>query len=128
VAPATTLELRPAREVRIAAGGLLGIAAAWPLLPVHPPLACPFRALTGIPCPFCGMTRACVAAVHGHLATSLAFNPAGVLVIVAAVVALLRPQWLARVRLPIWVAGAAFAALWVWNIGFNPTFHQLLLR
>ena len=31
---------------------------------------------TGIPCPFCGMTRACVAAAHGHVAQSLAFNPA----------------------------------------------------
>jgi hypothetical protein len=128
VAAATTLELRPARELRVAAGALVGAAAVWPLLPVHPPLACPLRSLTGIPCPFCGLTRACVAAVHGHLATSLAFNPAGVLMIVAALVALVRPQWLARVRMPVWVAGAAFAALWVWNIGFNPTFHQLLLR
>jgi hypothetical protein len=126
VASATTLELHPARTLRVAAGGLVGAAAAWPLLPVHPPLACPLRALTGIPCPFCGLTRACVAAVHGHLATSLAFNPGGLLVIIAAVIALLRPQWLTRVRLPVWVAGAAFAALWVWNIGFNPTFHQLL--
>ena len=126
VATATTLELRSPAALRFAAGGLLGAAAAWPLLPVHPPFACPLRAITGIPCPLCGMTRACVAAVHGHLATSLTFNPAGVLVIVAAVVALFRPQWLARVRVPLWVTGVAFAALWVWNIGFNPTFHQLL--
>ena len=128
VATAKTLELRSARELRVAAGALVGAAAAWPLLPVHPPFACPLRALTGIPCPFCGMTRACVAAVHGHLATSLAFNPAGVLVVVAALVALVRPQWLARVRVPTWVAGVAVAGLWLWNIGFNPTFHQLLLR
>ena len=126
VATATTLELRSPPALRVAAGGLLGAAAAWPLLPVHPPFACPLRAITGLPCPLCGMTRACVAAVHGPLATSLAFNPAGVLVIVAAVVALLRPQWLARLRVPIWITGVAFAALWVWNIGFNPTFHQLL--
>jgi hypothetical protein len=126
VATATTLELRSPPALRFAAGGLLGAAAAWPLLPVHPPFACPLRAITGLPCPLCGMTRACVAAVHGHLATSLAFNPAGVLVIVATVVALLRPQWLTRVRVPLWVTGIAFAALWVWNIGFNPTFHQLL--
>jgi hypothetical protein len=128
VASATALELHPARDLRIAAGGLVGAAAAWPLLPVHLPLACPLRALTGIPCPFCGMTRACVAAVHGHLATSLAFNPAGVVVVVAALVALVRPQWLARVRVPAWVVAVAFCGLWVWNIGFNPTFHQLLLR
>lgn len=104
------------------------MAAAWPSLPVHPPLTCPLRSLTGIPCPLCGMTRACVAAVHGHVATSLAFNPAGVLVVLAALLALLRPQWLARTHMPLWIGAVAFAALWAWNIGFNPTFHQLLLH
>ena len=108
---------------------LVGAAAVWPLLPVHPPLACPLRTLTGIPCPLCGMTRACVAAVHGHLGASLAFNPAGVLVVVAAVVALIRPQWLhTRPRARPGSSALAFGALWLWNIGFNPTFHQLLLR
>jgi hypothetical protein len=112
----------------VAAAGLVGAAAVWPLLPVHPPLVCPLRAATGIPCPLCGMTRACVAAAHGHLATSLAFNPAGVLVVVAAVVALMRPQLFTRVRAPGWLMIAAIGALWLWNIGFNPTFHQLLWR
>jgi len=117
---------------RAVAAGLLGAATIWPALPVHPPLACPLRTATGIPCPFCGMTRACVAAVHGHLATSLAFNPAGVLVLAAAVVALVRPRLLTavrvRVHVPAWFAVATVALLWLWNIGFNPTFHQLLLR
>jgi hypothetical protein len=123
-----TLGVRAPRDVRVVGAGLLGAAVAWPLLPVHPPLVCPLRATTGIPCPFCGMTRACVAAAHGHLGTSLAFNPAGVLVMIAAIVALVRPQWLTRVRAPVWIVLAAFAALWVWNIGFNPTFHQLIWR
>ena len=122
------IEARPATELRVAAAGLVGAAAVWPVLPLHPPFACPLRALTGIPCPLCGLTRACVAAVHGHLGASLAFNPAGVLVIAAALVALVRPQVLARVRMPAWVVLVAVGALWVWNIGFNPTFHQLLLR
>ena len=125
---ATTLGVRSPRDLRVVGVGLLGAALAWPMLPVHPPLACPLRDLTGIPCPLCGMTRACVAAVHGHLATSLAFNPAGLLVIVAAVIAVLRPQWLTRLRAPAWLLLAGFAALWLWNIGFNPTFPPLLWR
>ena len=124
----STLELRPARGLRVAGAALVGAAGIWPALPVHPPLACPLRSLTGIPCPLCGMTRACVAAMHGHLGASLAFNPAGVLVVVAAVVAVLRPQWLSRLRIPMWTAALALGALWVWNVGFNPTFHQLFLR
>ena len=110
------------RETRIGAGALLGAAAVWPLLPVHPPLACPFRTLTGIPCPLCGMTRAVVAAVHGHLLDSLRFNPAGILVVLLAI-ALLAGLRLDRVRIPPWTLALFAALLWAWNVGFNPTFH-----
>ena len=116
------------REVRVAAGGMVAIAAVWPVLPVHPPFACPLRSLTGVPCPFCGMTRAVVAAAHGHLGASLAFNPAGIFVLALAVVAIFRPAWLARLQVPMWSLFSILGVLWVWNIGFNPTFHQLLLR
>jgi uncharacterized protein DUF2752 len=122
------VQMRSARDLRIGAGALVGAAAIWPVLPLHPPLACPLRATTGIPCPLCGMTRACVAAVHGHLGTSLVFNPAGILVMLFALTALIRPEWLLRMRPPLWLIGGALAALWFWNIGFNPTFHQFLLR
>jgi hypothetical protein len=124
-----TASIRPhERELRYAAGGMVAIAAVWPALPVHPGVACPLRAATGVPCPFCGMTRAIVAAVHGHLGTSLAFNPGGIVVLLLAVVALARPASLARVRAPFWSVLAVIGGLWLWNIGFNPTFHQLLLR
>lgn len=125
---ASVAELRHARDLRIAAGGLVGAAAIWPILPVHPPLACPLRTLTGIPCPFCGMTRACVALVHGHLGTSLSFNPGGIFIVALALVALVRPQLLARVRPSTWLVSCVLGVMWLWNIGFNPTFHQLLLR
>ena len=114
------------RELRLVTAALFAAAVAWPWLPMHLPLTCPLRATTGIPCPFCGMTRACVAAVHGHLGRSLAFNPGGVIVLALAAVALARPQLLSRVRAPLWSVFAALGALWLWNIGFNPTFHQLL--
>jgi hypothetical protein len=116
------------REVRVAAGGMVAIAAVWPILPVHPPFACPLRSVTGIPCPFCGMTRAVVAAAHGHLGASLAFNPGGIFVLALAVVVIFRPASLARLQVPTGSLFSILALLWVWNIGFNPTFHQLLLR
>jgi hypothetical protein len=131
VEPVSTFAVQPrsrARDLRIGAGALVGAAAIWPALPLHPPLACPMRAITGIPCPVCGMTRACVAAVHGHLGASLAFNPAGLAVMLVACVALIRPQWLMRLTPPLWLTIGTFGALWLWNVGFNPTFHQLLLR
>lgn len=39
---------------------------------------CPFRALTGIPCPGCGMTRAMRCLLVGNLAQSLAWHPMAV--------------------------------------------------
>ena len=116
------------RELRAVSGSMVAVAAVWPLLPLHPPVACPLRAATGVPCPFCGMTRAVVAAVHGHFGTSLAFNPGGIVVLALAIVALVRPRLLARVRAPAWALLTTVGALWLWNVGFNPTFHQLLLR
>jgi hypothetical protein len=116
------------RDLRVASGALLGAAALWSALPVHPPLACPLRSTTGIPCPFCGMTRACAALAHGHLAGSLTFNPGGILVIAIAIAFLVRPAWVRSLRPPLWLVGVSVGLLWLWNIGFNPTFHQLLLR
>jgi hypothetical protein len=116
-----------ARNLRLAAAGLIAVAVVWPALPAHGSL-CPLRASTGIPCPLCGLTRACVAAVHGHLGTSLAYHPLGIAVVIAAAVFLLRPTVLTRLRPPptaVLIAG--LGVLWLWNLGFNPTFHQWLL-
>jgi hypothetical protein len=127
VARAVLLPAGRDRDVRLAAAGALGVAALWPLMPVHPPFACPLRAATGIPCPFCGLTRAVTAAAHGDIASSLSYNPIGLLVVVAVVVAIVWPALLRRIRPPTWTLWAGLGVLWLWNIGFNPTFHQLLL-
>lgn len=115
------------RDVRIGGIALVGLAAAWKRLPVHPSFHCPLRTLTGVPCPFCGMTRACIAAAHGHIGQSLAYNPGGILVFAAAIVLIVRPGWLRRIRVPLWSVWVALGVLWLWNIGFNPTFHQYFL-
>jgi hypothetical protein len=113
--------------LRLAAAGVVAAAIAYPLAPFSPVL-CPLRAATGVPCPFCGMTRAVVAAVHGHIGQSLAFNPGGIVVLLAAAVLLVRPRLIGRIRRPpLWTLWAALGALWLWNVGFNPTFHQWLL-
>lgn len=117
--PATTFNIR---EVRAGAAALLGLALVWPRLPVHPPIACPLRTLTGIPCPLCGATRAVVALAHGNVLDSLRFNPAGAIVVLLAL-ALVAGIRVDRVRVAPWVPISLAALLWAWNIGFNPTFR-----
>jgi hypothetical protein len=46
---------------------------------------CPFRALTGLPCPFCGTTRSVVMFIHGD-SSFLSYNPFWVIVGLAAIV------------------------------------------
>ena len=36
---------------------------------------CPFRMITGIPCPCCGITRAIIASIHGDFAKSFYYHP-----------------------------------------------------
>lgn len=47
------------------------------------PVLCPFRALTGLPCPGCGLTRSWVYLMHGDLGSSLASNWFGPVLILA---------------------------------------------
>lgn len=42
---------------------------------------CPFRRLTGIPCPCCGMTRACLAILRGDVAAALEINPLSIVAV-----------------------------------------------
>lgn len=60
----------------LATGGVVGLA----LMPYGQRLAaflppCPFRSLTGVPCPTCGTTRALLALSQGQLGKALALNP-----------------------------------------------------
>lgn len=47
---------------------------------------CPFRALTGYPCPGCGMTRAFCALSHGEFLRAVHFNALSPLLYVALIV------------------------------------------
>ena len=94
---------------------MLAVGAALPLLPSSPGLPCPLRSVTGIPCPLCGMTTSVEATLHLDLAGAVAANPAGVVLLVLAVVLLLaRP---ARLHLPpTWAIVAGTAVVWAWEL------------
>ena len=69
------------------AGSLLlpFLAFDWVTSP-NSPVLCPLRAVTGIPCPSCGLTRALAHLERGHVAEALRFHPFVPLVFAAALV------------------------------------------
>lgn len=89
---------------------------------------CPFRGITGIPCPACGTGHAALAFFHGDILGGLLANPlaalAGIVFIVGGVLA---PLWIGLggkvisvpVPLPRWARLAmvlAIAANWIYLI------------
>lgn len=61
----------------------------YPHLPMDSTTLCPFRWATGLSCPGCGMTRACVHLMHGAFGASFASHPFGWLFVMSfALVAL----------------------------------------
>ena len=69
----------------VAVGGVLVLARS--VAPVD--LPCPMLAVTGVPCPACGLTRLAHAVAHGRFVEALTTDPAGValLALVAGVAA-----------------------------------------
>lgn len=75
---------------------------------------CPFHSITGVDCPFCGMTRATVALGRGDWRTALALHPLAPLVLASilgllVIVALGRADLLLRGRRPLALLGAILA-------------------
>lgn len=108
------LDLKP---LRFGAAAMFGIAAIRPALPDAVPLGppCPLRTFTGIPCPFCGMTRGVLALVHGDVSAAFAFNPGAFLIVAMALVLLVAWRW-QRVRIPVWAVFLFFALLWAYQL------------
>ncbi len=99
------------------------VAVVDPNQPGHFPL-CPFRALTGLDCPFCGGLRSVHDLAHGHLVAAADQNALVVLAVPVALLGWLR--WTAgsvRARplppAPRWVLPVTLAALLVFSVVRN---------
>lgn len=99
-------------------------ALIMPKLPDVGPL-CPWRRLTGIPCPICGMTTGVLALSHGDMVGAFVANPAAPLLVAAVVISFLPfvyrstafREAVARAR-PLARAGPwlLLPFLWVWQL------------
>lgn len=96
----------------------LVIGATGAELPSRGPL-CPLLAATGLPCPFCGMTRATLAIGAGEWSRAFALHPLAPLVLVASFVAAIsitfdgdrwlraRPAYVLSCIVLVWIAKLA---------------------
>ncbi|HKA92485.1 MAG TPA: DUF2752 domain-containing protein [Acidimicrobiia bacterium] len=106
------IDLKP---LRVAGAGMFAVAAVRPWLPATLGPPCPLRTVTGVPCPFCGMTRGVTALVHGQVSAAFSYNPGAFLVVAMALVLLVAWRW-QRVRIPMWSVFVFFAALWAFQL------------
>ncbi len=118
------LPLEPLRWLVLGCVGLVGIGLVLPFSPIPP---CPMLALTGVPCPFCGMTRSVRALARLDVMQSIRFQPFGSSALVGGLLVMLlwaipKTRQIAVIRIPVVVLGVMLFASWVWNVGFNPTF------
>ena len=75
-------------QLTVLGAGAAVAGAVFPLIAQHAGgrgLPCPLRSLTGVPCPFCGLTTATIELTHGDWAAAAQSNP---LVYVGAAAAL----------------------------------------
>jgi hypothetical protein len=112
--------------ISVAAGGALLVSALVPAGAVPTLLPCPFKLLTGWPCPGCGLTHSLCDISHGAFATAWAANPFGFLFYALFAACLLWP--LLEVRVPsvkallrgsralVWAPPASVVFMWAFDI------------
>ena len=56
-------------------------------------LPCVFKGVTGMPCPGCGMTRACLAILQGEFSTAWRYHPFSFLLIGLSILIVFQPEY-----------------------------------
>lgn len=102
------------RDLRLGAAGLLTGGAALAAVPGEHGLPCPLLRLTGVPCPLCGMTTSVTETVTLDVATAIAANPGGVVLVLLALAVVLGPGGRLSVRPGLVYFG--LAAVWLWEL------------
>jgi hypothetical protein len=99
-------------------GGVSGADVDHPGAP-----GCVFRAVTGLPCPFCGLTHSMMALGQGDIAAAVLQNPLGLLVLPLAIVLLIAGVTVmlrhGRLKWPVpllWAGLGLVVATWVIQI------------
>jgi hypothetical protein len=126
-APALVPPRRTRSRSLLEAAALLGaFPAAYifsPLILKDSVIICPFRIATGLPCPFCGLTRSFACATHFHFHQAFALNPlwpvAAITIVVAGTLLLVD----AANRSRLFPTAARFArGHWIWIVVFLAAF------
>ena len=111
----------PVFWLRIGSLGVIALGVLGPSSVASGPILCPLRAATGVPCPYCGLTRSITATATGDLAGAVELNPAG-----PAVVVLTLFSWfswsISRLRLPVIVLLLISCVTLLWNTTLNSNF------
>ncbi len=105
--------------VRLLAVAAAVVATSAVRLPGRPPTLCVLRAVTGLPCPFCGGTTAAVHLGHGDLGGALTASPAAVLILAALpfLGVLPRPRWWEHRAARLTTLVVALMASELWQLG-----------
>ncbi len=117
--------LRPGNVIPVLSGAGLVLSALVPAGAIPDLLPCPFKLLTGWPCPGCGLTHAICHISHGELALAWAANPFGFFFWAVLLLCLLWPLLHARFprldallrssRALVWAPPSLVVLMWAYD-------------